>query len=249
MSDWYSYSWELGGQPAEFHVDLSYAESFDTLGDFVTLLYVSCFSKRENASAFTTGELRRLPSVLSDCLLELGAKAVYVGFIDVQAQRRYYFYTSDPRLLVPLMNVCAAQKNLRVECTKTAEPNRQTYYRLLYPDAARRQVAANRAYIEKLRSRGDDGAAMRRLNLHLYFPTAQSRLGFMHDAQEAGFALGREDYIPERDPSYYLVLHRVMPLTLSAVTGATSAAIYAAEPYGGVLDHLDCALIPKRIGL
>ena len=38
MTDWYGYSWELAGQPAEFHVDLSYAEAFDTLGDFITLL-------------------------------------------------------------------------------------------------------------------------------------------------------------------------------------------------------------------
>lgn len=246
MSDWYSYRWELAGQPAEFHVDQSYAEAFDTLGDFTTLLYVSCFSKRENAPAFSPRELRRLPGVLSKCLAVLGKLAVYVGFIDVQAQRRYYFYTSDPRLLVPLINVCAAESYFRVECTKTAEPNRQTYYRLLMPDVAKRQVANNTAYIAKLRRYGDDVSAMRRVSLHFYFPTAQARTGFMLDMRQAGFALGLDDYVPEHDPSYYVVLHRIVPLELAAVTRLTTEAIYAAMPYGGVFDHFDSALIPKR---
>ena len=249
MSDWYSYNWELAGQPAAFHVDLSFVDAFDALGDFTTLLYVSCFCKRENAAAFTPRELRRLPGVLSDCLEALGRQAVCVGFIDVQAQRRYYFYASDPRLLVPLMHVCAAQKDFRVECTKTAEPNRQTYYRLLVPDAAKRQVAGNRAYIESLKKRGDDTSAMRRIGLYFYFPTAQARAGFILGAREAGFAIGRDDYIPEHDPPYYLALHGIVPLEQAAVTRMTTVAIYAAEPYGGVFDHLDSAFIPKRTRL
>ncbi|MEG1884393.1 MAG: DUF695 domain-containing protein, partial [Clostridia bacterium] len=130
MSNWYCYDWELGGQPAQFHVDLSYMEAFDTLGDFSTLLYVSCFSLVPDAVAFTARERRHLDGVLRDCLKVLDSKAVYVGFIDVLAQRRYFFYTSDARLLVPLMSVCEETERFKVESVKASEPNRQTYYRL-----------------------------------------------------------------------------------------------------------------------
>ena len=246
MSNWYGYSWELAGASAEFHVDLSFVEEFDALGDFTTLLYVSCYSLREGATAFTPRELRALPSVLDDCVRELGNKAVYVGFIDVQAQRRYYFYTSDARLLVPLMNVCAEQRAFRVTCTKCAEPNRQTYYRLLVPDAAKRQVGDNCAYIDSMRGRGDDLSALRRVNLHMHFPSAQGREQFMTDAKAAGFAIGRDEYVSEHELPYAVALHQISALNLRDVSALTSRAIGVAETFGGKLVRFDSAFVPKR---
>ena len=246
MSEWYSYEWELLGHPAEFHVDLAYREEFDALGDFTTLLYVSCFSLTPGAQAFTGREERQLAGVLRDCLKVLAGKAAYVGFIDVEAQRRYYFYTSDARLLVPLMHVCEEQGDFRVECVKASEPNRQTYYRLLVPDNAKRQANDNRSYIESLRVRGDDLSAMRRVNLHFYFPTVQGRTLFARDARQLGFAIGADDYIAERELPYYLAIHRVSTLDARAVTRLTSDAIAAAEAYDGAMDHLDSAFVPKR---
>lgn len=246
MSNWYSYDWELLGHPAEFHVDLTYCDEFDALGDFTTLLYVSCFSLDANAQSFTPREKRQLDGVLKDCLKVLAGKAVYVGFIDVGAQRRYYFYTSDARLLVPLMHVCEEEGDFRVQCVKANEPNRQTYFRLLVPDNAKKQGGDNRRYIEALQSRGDDITAMRRVNLHFCFPSMQGRTRFIHDAKELGFAIGADDYIPERTLSYYLVIHRISTLEPRAITMLTSSAISAAEAYGGVMDHFDSAFVPKR---
>lgn len=246
MSNWYSYDWELGGQPAQFHVDLDYMDTFDTLGDFTTLLYVSCFSIVAGSAAFSRREEKLLDRVLKDCLKSIGSKSVYVGYIDVLAQRRYYFYTSDARLLVPLMAVCEQNNDFRVECTKANEPNRQTYYRLLVPDRAKRQSADNEAYILSLRNRGDDLDTARRINLHFYFPTTQGRTLFERDAKLMGFAVGKNDYIPERDLPYYIVLHAVKPLEKICITELTTKAIYSAEAYGGVLEHFDSAFVPKR---
>lgn len=246
MNDWYVYNWELQGLPAQFHVDLSYVEQFDALGDFTTLLYVTCYSKKADARSFSGREKRLLDLVCKDCLKILGDPCAYVGSIDVAAQRRYYFYTSDARLLVPLMSYCTEETALRLECSKTEEQNRQTYYRLLVPDAAKRQSVDNAAYIDSLRARGDDSAANRRVNLHFYFPSSTSRSLFNESAKSMGFALGQADYIPEREPSYYQVLHAIGPLELAAVTDLTTKAIGAAEPYGGVLEHFDSAFIPKR---
>ncbi len=246
MSDWYRYAWQLQGENAQFLVDLSYAEAFDALGDFTTLLHVSCFSMAEDAQTFTKRELRQLDRILARCRETLGDKAVYVGSIDVHAQRRYYFYTADARLIVPLMAACSGFLAIRIECGKSAEPNRQTYYRLLLPDAEKRQSADNARYIQTLVGRGDDSAAVRRVNLHLYLPTALSRERFVRDAKSLGFAIGNGDYVPERELPYYIVIHAVAPLTVEAVTELTTKAIRAAQPYGGVLEHFDSAFVPRR---
>jgi hypothetical protein len=246
MRDWYVYEWDLQDLPARFHVDMKYVEEFDTLGDFTTLLYVSCYPKNPESQSFSPREKRILDSVSKECLSILGDPCAFVGFIDIAAQRRYYFYTPDARLLVPLMAYCAEEDSLRLECFKAEEPNRQTYYRLLVPDNAKRQRVDNEAYIESLRLRGDDLAAYRRVNLHLYFPSASGRTLFGENAKSLGFAIGSTDYIPERDPSYYIVLHTISPLEPEIVTELTTKAIYAAETYGGVMDHFDSAFIQKR---
>ena len=246
MRDWFVYDWDLQGMPAQFHVDLKYVEEFDTLGDFTTLLYISCYPKKPDAVAFSSREKRLLENVSKECMQILGEQCAFVGYIDIAAQRRYYFYTPDARLLVPLMAYCSEEGGLRLECFKTEEPNRQTYYRLLAPDNAKRQSVDNESYIESLRQRGDDLSAYRRVNLHLYFPSANGRTLFIESAKSLGFAIGTTDYIPERDPSYYIVLHAVSPLELEAVTELTTKAIGAAETYGGVMEHFDSAFIQKR---
>ncbi|HAX39306.1 MAG TPA: hypothetical protein DCY10_00250 [Clostridiales bacterium] len=246
MRDWYVYDWDLQGLPARFHVDMNYVEAFDTLGDFTTLLYVSCYPKKAEAASFSPREKRLLEGVSRECLRILGEQCAFVGFIDILAHRRYYFYTPDARLLVPLMAYCAEEDGLRLESFKTEEPNRQTYYHLLVPDSAKRQSVDNAAYIESLRLRGDDNEAYRRVNLHFYFPSATGRTLFSESAKTLGFAIGKTDYIPEREPSYYIVLHAVSPLEHEAVTELTTKAIYAAATYGGVMEHFDSAFIQRR---
>ncbi len=246
MRDWYVYDWDLQGLPAEFHVDLKYVEEFDTLGDFTTLLYVSCYPKKPEAQSFSARESRLLDDVSRECMRILGEACAYVGYIDIAAQRRYYFYTSDARLLVPLMAYCSDEDRLRLECFKAEEPNRQTYYRLLVPDNAKRQSVDNESYIESIRMRGDDNEAFRRVNLHFYFPSANGRTLFCENAKSLGFAIGTTDYIPEREPSYYVVLHTISPLELETITELTTRAILAAEAYGGVMEHFDSAFVQKR---
>ncbi|MDP3446656.1 MAG: hypothetical protein Q8S22_01205, partial [Eubacteriales bacterium] len=68
MRDWYVYDWDLQGLPAQFHVDLKYVEEFDTLGDFTTLLYVSCYPRKTEAGSFSPREKRLLEGVSRECL-------------------------------------------------------------------------------------------------------------------------------------------------------------------------------------
>ena len=81
MADWYVYDWELQGLPAQFHVDLKYVDEFDTLGDFTTLLYISCYPKKAESQAFSAHEKRALENVSRECLRILGEHCAFVGFI------------------------------------------------------------------------------------------------------------------------------------------------------------------------
>lgn len=248
MNNWYDYQWELSGQPAWFHVNLDYIEEFDHLGDFTTLLHVTCMPINEK-STFRRSDYKRLEKVLAACLRILGEKAVYVGSIEYPSQRRYYFYTADPRLFIPLLKYSEENADFRISCEKASELNRQTYYRLLVPDTAQQQAANNLSYIQSLAARGDDTQSPRRVNLHFYFPTGASREAFSSSAKEIGFAIGKGDYIPERELPYYLPIHRIAPLEISVLTDLTSQAIYAAEEYGGILEHFDSAFVPIRHNL
>lgn len=246
MNNWYAYEWELDNVPGTFQVDLDYAEEFDTLGDFTTLLFVACHSLYTDSAAFTPSEMRKLDAVLAGCRKLLGQKAVYVGNVDAGVLRKYFFYTSDARVLVPLMNYCAEVKAFRVECGKSPEPERQTYYTLLLPDATRRQAVDNGAYVRSMAALGDDVSARRRITLHFFFPTARSRESFSESALSQGFAIGADDFLPDAACPYYLAVHRIAPLDPAALTRLTTAAIGIAGPLGGLLEHLDAVFVRKR---
>ncbi|MEZ4627080.1 MAG: DUF695 domain-containing protein [Eubacteriales bacterium] len=108
MSDWYVYDWDLQGLPAQFHVDLKYVEEFDTLGDFTTLLYVSCYPKKAEAQAFSSREKRLLESVSKECARILGEHSAFVGYIDILAAQVLFLYVGCAAS-VPLMAYCSEE--------------------------------------------------------------------------------------------------------------------------------------------
>lgn len=246
MRDWYCYDWEVQGQTARFAVDLEYAEKFDVMGDYITLLYVTCTPATDKTIDFTPRERKRLDALMKSCVQLLGEQAVHVGYIDMPCQRRFYFYTADARLLAPLFEWCAKESVLSLECAKATEPRRQSYYRMLYPDRAKRQSNDNQRYIASLKARGDDLDAYRRCNFHLYFPDIQARDAFVLGAKEAGFALGRTEFVAEQEKPHYVSMHAVSPMRWKDVTHRTTAIIRLAEDYEGVFDHFDSAFVAKR---
>ncbi len=246
MSNFFRYNWELHGQTARFLVDLDYAGKFDLMGDFITLIHVTCLPVDPSQPEFSRRERARLETVAPRCMEILGQSGAYVGAIDIGPQRRLYFYVSDARLLVPIFDLCSNEKGLTLACAKADEPHRQTYYRLLMPDEAKKQSAANEAYIAELRQRGDDTAAYRRINLHLRFPTIFAASAFLREAKEAGFALGRDSYTPEQELPHETTVHAVSRLLWNDVTTLTTRAIRLAEPYGGVLNSVDSAFVERR---
>lgn len=246
MSNWFAYDWELRGAPARFQVDLAFAEPDGACRRRTTLLYVSCGTRRAGADGFSFWERRHLSAVLARCTALLGEQGRHVGTVTLPAQVYYYFYADDARLIVPIYEFCAADTGLHLACAKADEPQQQTYFQFLYPDAAKRQAVANRAWIDARRAQGDELQAPRRIDLTFSFPTAQARAAFSAEAAALGFVAGRVGFDEARDAPYTQTLHASAPLELRALTEHTTRAIAAAQPLSGTLDQLDAAFLSKK---
>lgn len=246
MSEWFAYDWEVRGVPAHFRVDLQFAADPDGPTGYHTMLYVTCSARRADAPAFSFGERKRLSSVLSRCEAILGEQGRFVGVIEQSTSVRYYFYAKDARLLVPLYEYCSDEKRLRLACAKADEPEQQTYYRLLYPDAAKRQSAANDAFIALRRAQGDEPETPRRIDLTFRFPSFQSRAAFTAEATALGFSAGRIGFDETHEAPYTLTLYASAPLLHTPLTALTTQAIAAAAPHCGELAALGAAFLSKR---
>ena len=245
MSEWFAYDWDLRGAPARFHVDLQYAAAPELLEGKTTLIHLSCFPKRQT-DAFSFWERRRLNAVLKKSLRLLGEGTRYVGFIDLSGQRRYYFYTDDARLLVPLFEYCSGERRLKLACAKADEPKLQTYWFLLYPDAAKYQTVGNLKYIAALAARGDDLSAPRRVNLHFCFSTVRQADPFLEEAKKLGFAIGSVDCNLAYELPYSVTLHAVAPLDKAHLNELTTKAILAAQANAGIFERMDSEFVPKK---
>lgn len=246
MSNWFAYDWELRGAPARFQVDLAFAEPDSACRRYATLLYVSCDARRADAGSFSFWERRHLAPVLARCSTLLDGHGQHVGTIALPAHTRYYFYADDARLIVPIYEFCTDYAGLRLACAKADDPQQQTYFQLLYPDAAKRQSVANRSWIDARRTQGDDLQAPRRIDLTFSFPTAQARAAFSAEAASLGFTAGRVGFDEAQEAPYTQTLHASASLELRALTEWTTRGIAAAQPLGGTLCGLDAVFLSKK---
>jgi len=246
MTDWYTYPWELRGVSAQFRVDPAYSTDPMLWQQRTTLICLTCQTRRKAGKDFSFWERRRLDPVLHKACRVLGEQTVHVGCIDLPGQRVHYFYTSDARLLVPLYSFCSKETTLSLSCTKAEEPNRQTYYRLLLPDAAKIMSQDNLAFIDSYRQRGDKLNAARRIHFHFCLPNTESKTAFESDAVSSGFSIGRTDTNPASDYPCSITLNATAPLSHRELTRLTTSAIRLADQYDGLFDRMEAEFIGKR---
>lgn len=246
MSNLFSYNWYLKEAPASFQVDLEYAGKFDLLGDFTTLLYITCLPADPEQTAFGRREQSLLVKVQKRISQLLGDAGAFVGSIDLQAQRILYYYTNDAKRLLAINAYCGKEGRLALTCTRANEPNQQTYYQLLYPDGVKLQGVENARLISAMKQRGDLLSAHRRINLHLRFYGAPGMQRFADLAREEGFAIGNMDFIPEREYPHGLTVHCLLPLEWEPLTAATTELIALSAGCQGILEYVDCAFVEKR---
>lgn len=241
MANWLQYDWDVHGIPAIYTVDLDLSEP---LAGYETLLWISCISSRPDAKMFDPGELRACERAFKKTVNVLDG-AVYVGCIDLPAQRQYYFYTSKEEDLDALSAL--KERKLLLESGRAHEPKWQTYANLLYPDAAKFQTVENGRIIALLTQRGDQVGVNRRLSLNVFFPTEPTRILFEEQARVNGFAIGKPLFVPEQPLPYGVTIYCLSTLDKRTVDAITTRVIRIAASMDGMLMNWDCALVPKKV--
>lgn len=242
VSEWLEYDWHIDGLPARIAVDLALREDAPSPVMSV-LLYINCSSRDPGDSQLTAGELRRAARLHAKVMKE--AKPLYVGYVDMPGQRQMYYYVDSESVGVDIGRLCQKQPGLITVSGTRREPQWQTYFGLLYPDAAKYQTVLNREQAERLARQGDDNTMPRRINLHMGFPTEMKLLYFIDDAKREGFAVGEREFMPELETPYSVTLHRAASLMAEDIDDVTTRAIYAAQRFEGVLIMWDCQFVPK----
>lgn len=241
MDDWFYYDWQMDGDPAQFGVDMTLHQKAPHPGRPL-LLHLRC--EMEQGGALTPRGRRHIDRLEKKCLKEL-PKLEYAGYIEDDARRVMFFYGDKPRRLEELEALTEKERVLRCTAGCAHEPGWETYFTMLYPDAAKLHTETNRKNIELYRQNGDNTAAVRRITLHTFFPMENLAAQFAEEARLTGFAIGEPEFNPEIDEPYGVRLHRITTLEKPALDRHTSEAEYLAEKYLGRLMYWDSPVIPR----
>lgn len=232
MPNWFTYDWEVRGEPAEYLVDLEY----DPIPQGHPFLLYCAVAPPEAGEPFIPPELSRMAKLEKKLLRLLQPDACYVGHIHMDTLRQYYLYLpSQEGVEERLDELILKEKKLSVQAGMTFEPDWTTYRTLLYPDAAKYQTEINAEMIEKQRRAGDAVEKVRRLTLYLCFPTDQDLLLFREAARRAGFAIGDAEYEQMLPLPHMLSIYMLSPLIKERVDAITTCAIRLAEAHFGEL--------------
>ena len=239
---WFEYDWPLEGALARFGVDMALIDADRDLRPL--LLYVNCTSRSERRQQLSSVE-RAVANALKDKVIKK-LSALYVGYIEVDAQIQYYFYIHDDAELDGAEKM--ADRTPLLDCTAGAadEPDWLTYRTLLYPDAAKLQTEQNGEHIALMEKHGDCLTAVRRVTFTLYFPTEHIMLEFAQAARMAGFAYSGPVYSPERELAYGADIVRLSSLDKRAIDKLTTKAIDLASRYSGEFGEWSSQIIRRR---
>jgi hypothetical protein len=241
-ADLFTYDWQIDGDEALFCADLAlYDDAPDPYNS--VLLYMSCAAKTPG-KAFDVNMVKRAEGILKRCLKAI--TPLYAGYIRTFDAMQFYFYASEEECLDALERIAAKEHVLLCRAGMQNEPEWQTYYRLLYPDAAKLQTEQNRRHIALLKKHGDNLTSPRRVRFHLFFPSEPIVNYFCDKALKLGFAVGEKEFAPELENPYGVALHRIAALDKKELDRLTTEVIHLAEGFEGVLKDWDCQIIPKK---
>ncbi len=238
-AQWFEYEWPLDGTTAYFGVDMALDNADMHAREL--LLYVNCRSKSEKHTELNTLERGIADGIKGSVIKKLNA--LYVGYIEIDAQIQYYFYIHDAEEFARAKAI--VKKALIVDCTAGVadESDWLTYKTLLYPNAAKLQTEQNRKHIELMRKHGDRTAALRRVTFTVYFPTESIMLNFAERARAAGFAYASPAYSPERELAYGANMVKLSSLKKREMDALTTQIITIAERFGGELGEWSAPIV------
>lgn len=239
MAQWFGYDWPVEGAPARFAVDMALADIPSQ--EYPVLLYLSCESRRRDAPSLSAIESARADGLRKNFLRQ--SLCLYAGYIEVGAQRQFYFYAREKRAKKLLDDAAERERILSCRAGGAEEPEWVTYRQLLYPDAAKLQTERNRDHIALLIKNGDSVKGLRRVSFSLFFATESIMLLFAEQARLSGFAIAGPVYEPEHELAYGMAIVRLATLDKAEIDSLTTRAIRIAEKFGGELRYWDSPIV------
>ena len=233
-----TYDWKIDGKDALFAVDPElYASAPDKFCD--TLVFI--FLANKEGKPLSAAERMRIDLFEAKCVKKTAVH--FAGFIEIAGARQYYAYI-ERKKYAALREIAEKEKHLKIRIAKKHEPSWKTYFKLLYPDAAKYQTVLNAEQIETLYANGDSEAP-RRLNLHMFFQNEILMMQFAQEALNDGYAIDESEIRYENKLPYGITVRRICGLNKRSVDALTVHTIRLAEHFGGQLLFWDCPIAPK----
>lgn len=239
---WLEYDWQLDGRDAHFGVELSFYRTAPN-ENRQFLCYFCCQTVDEHD--LLPADIKHIEGIIAKCSKRIGV--LPAGFIQADDMRQYYFYTSSKQEHDELKAAAEKEKKYICRVGGKIEEDWATYFQLLYPDDMKYQTVKNREQLEKMRKKGDNLEASRRINLHVAFRTEQQRLVFEEAARRAGFAIGSAEYHSDFELPHGAVLYRISSLKTNEIDSVTIQAIKTAHRMNGRLLYWDCNIVPRNV--
>lgn len=161
----------------------------------------------------------------------------YVGRITVGGARYFHTYTDVPASTVDaFIREAGSSTGYEIKFRHEPDPERNAYWKELYPTADDRQVLEDLRVLEPLKQAGDAASTPRLVDHWAYFPTHEARERFETWTRDNGFEL--VDRIePEGDRrSFGLRVSHVGTMQLEDITHRTIGLNRAARQENGDYD-------------
>ncbi|NCB30550.1 MAG: DUF695 domain-containing protein [Clostridia bacterium] len=234
----FSYDWHMDGAPAKFLVDMELRDA-----DLAAMPYLLYVRSKSRQGTFTGREIKHLADLEKKCRKKL--MGAFAGSIQSADQQVIFFYVYNAEEAELVQDLAERERLLQCTVGVREEPERDTYRKVLYPDAARLFTEQNRKQLLLLKKHGDALTPARRVTLHAFFP-AEPLVGiFAEQARMGGFAVGEYEYEPDQDLPYGVSLCRVSTLDKGEIDAMTSQVIRLAARYDGSLSYWNCPIVGK----
>ena len=188
--DWDAYFCLIEDRPASIATDLD-LRRFAPFLDSQWMIQISVLVREPDESGLPRGtELETLSAIEDALAYQLGSQlsAIQVGRAAFHGYRLFFFYCSNPDSVASVMAEAMCDfPGYKAELVVSEEPDWDTYFQFLLPDAREFQRMQNRRLLEELEQLGDDSSQERLVEHWLFFRTEELRSNFLKWALGEGF--------------------------------------------------------------
>ncbi len=209
--NWDFYSLLVEDKPASIFVNLAWRakapkRSYDQMG------FIRVYMNAPRDDGLSSQEEFETLKALEDAVTGLVCRkspTVYVGRNTADGSRDLFFYTKNGRRFEEAARkAMSAFPAYKYECGCREDKNWEVYLDFLYPAPWNMQRIQNRHVCETLENQGDDLAATRAIDHHVYLPSPAAVDAFRAFLDENGYSIIKADEAPGEGGLYWINFSR-----------------------------------------